>query len=404
MSGASACQSAKQYVARPVIALVQLGNEQDRIFTNLVRAEGDSVPAAWYFDIPHRLRPCCAFGSGLTVRVGYLPITGLRLDNIVEMNDLGRYTYNSGIVSLKNEPSNAFITAEKNGLIYTCRGGFLDTAHVRDYADWMVYLVGRIRGLIDSGGTIVLPNEGGDRYVYVGSLRPELIERVGREELAIRLAQWTSIHLAIWHETATWYGWSSWGIFPETASAFSPEDLYSNLVGIMVATELVREGLADNEVQYNAAMNVAMPEILRRLGGAPREVTLAAIRSVDGRWWDSQRPLPDKEVVLRRSFDIGPEILPWKPPMGRSPDARMVREFCNGDPRPLPLRYQTTIDDEQLQYMVRLEVHPDPHLSQALVVPPKPDGFWVSQEEFPEIVRRAHLENLNEFGADSDRP
>jgi hypothetical protein len=401
---ASGCATARQYV-RPVIALAQIGEPgQDKVFTNLVRAQGDrEPPAAWNFETPHRLRPCCAFGTELSVRVGYLPIAGLRLGNLLELNDLGRHAYNSGLVSLKNEPSSAFVSPEKNGLIYTCRGGFLDTAHVRDYADWMVYLVGRIRNLVASGGTIALPSEGGDRYIHVGAIRPDIIENVGREELAIRLAQWAAIHLAIWHETATWYGWSSWGLFPETASAFSPEDLYSNLVGIMIASELIREDLADNEAQYNEAMNVAMPEVLRRLGAVPADITRAAIRSVDGRWWNSSKPLPDKDVVIRRSFDIGPEIYPWKPPMGRSADARRVREYCDGDPRPTPLRYATRIEGEPVHYMVRLEVHPERKLARELAAF-KEDGAWVDQEEFPAIVKRARREARQEFGDEADRP
>jgi hypothetical protein len=404
-AGASGCATTAKYVVRPVIAMTQIGGSpQDRVFANLVRAaEGTPDQSKWNFETPHRLRPCCAFGTELSVRVGYLPIAGLRLGNLLNVNDLGKHGYNSGLVSLKNEPSSAFVSAEKNGLIYTCRGGFIDTAHVRDYADWMVYLVGRVRKMIDSGGTIVLPSEGGKRFVHVGAISPHIIEEVGREELAIRLAQWAAIHLAIWHETATWYGWSSWGLFPETASAFSPEDLYSNMVGIMIASELIREDLADNDAQYNEAMNVAFPEVLRRLGGAPAEITRSAIRSVDGRWWDSTKPLPDKEVVLRRSFDIGPEIYPWKPPMGRTVDARRVREFCDGDPRPIPLAYETKIEGEPVHYMVRLEVHPENKLAELLAAY-KTDGVWVAQEEFPAIVKRARREAREEFGDTADRP
>jgi Protein of unknown function (DUF4056) len=402
LAAVTGCQTAKQ-VVRPVIALALPGDEQDRIFTHVARAVGRVPPHEWDFETPHRLRPCCAFGSGLTVRVGYLPIAGLRLDNVVEADELGHHKYNSGLVSLKNEPSNAFISPEKNGLVYTCRGGFIDTAHVRDYADWMAYLVVRIRDLMDEGGTIVLPNEGGYRYVHVGAIKSSFVDRVGPQELAIHLAQWTAIHLAIWHETATWYGWSSWGAFPETASAFSPEDLYSNLVGILLASELIRAGLASYEAQYDAAMDVAMPEVLRRLGAAPAAVTHAAIHAVDGRWWDSHRPLPDKEVLLRRNFDIGPHIRPWQPPLPPGEDERIVRDFCDGDRGLLSLRYPTTIRGEPLHYMVRLEVYPDAKLYPHLGIY-KPDGIWVSQEEFPAIVRRAQLENRNEFGDDGDRP
>jgi hypothetical protein len=133
------------------------------------------------------------------------------------------------------------------------------------------------------------------------------------------------------------------------------------------------------------------------------DITRAAMRSVDGRWWDSSKQLPDKEVVIRRSFDIGPEILPWKPPMGRTVDARRVREYCDGDPRPIPLRYQTTMEGEPIHYMVRLEIHPETKLAKLLSAY-KQDGVWVDQEEFPDIVQRARAEAREEFGDDADRP
>ena len=52
---------------------------------------------------------------------------------------------------------------EHNGLVYTCRGGFIDTAHVRDYADWAIFLVAQIARLAETGGVVELPDEGGRR-------------------------------------------------------------------------------------------------------------------------------------------------------------------------------------------------------------------------------------------------
>jgi hypothetical protein len=116
------CTTAQRYVVRPVIALTSFGISQDSVFSDLARAEGPTEPGTWNFETPHRLRPCCAFGTELGARVGYLPIAGLKLENIVDLHDLGTHQYNNGLVSLQNEPSNAFISSEKNGLIYTCRG------------------------------------------------------------------------------------------------------------------------------------------------------------------------------------------------------------------------------------------------------------------------------------------
>jgi len=399
----SGCQAAKR-VIRPVMVLRQ--DPQEEVFSSLVRADGDGENARWDFEMPHRLRPCCAFGSDLGVRVGAVPIAGVHLDNVVQANDLGRHKYNSGLVSLANEPSNAFISPERNGLVFTCRGSFVDTAHVRDYADYMVYLAGRINESIDDGASIQLPSEGGERYMHVAVVRPELIRDVGRQELVIAMAQWASMQIAIWHEIATWYGWSSWELFPETASAFSPEDLYSNLVGIMLASELIREGLTDTVLQYEASMDAALPEVLRRLRGAPTDVTRAGIRALDGRWWDSKRQLPDKRVVLRRNFNVGPNFAPWFPPAATAPgtDADIVENYCRRRSHDvLDLRYPTEVGGEPLRYLVRIEAQPAPPLAQ-LLREHKNDAGWVSQEDFPSIVRRARLENTGQFGLESDRP
>ena len=376
---------------------------QDAVFFHLVRADGDAAAGSWDFTMPHRLRPCCAFGTGLGVRLGYLPIAGLKLDNIVEAEDLGRHKFNSGMISLQNEPSNAFISPEKNGLVYTCRGGFIDTAHIRDYADWMVFLAVRLRDQLEKGGTIELPEEGGRRYIHVAAIKPEILHRAERDELALLLAQWASIQLAIWHETATWYGWSSWGVFPETASAFSPEDLYSNLVGIMLATALIRADLTSNEAEYNRSMDIAMPEVLRRLRAVPRDATRAALKSVDGRWWDSKRLLPDKEVVLRRHFDIGPQIRPWLLPAD-GPEAawQIVREHCDDD-RPMPIRYPTRTAGIDLRAVIRFEVELSPTLAARIGVY-RPEGPWVSQDDFPTLLQNAYGEARAEFGVRAGHP
>src|SRR3546814_19176852 len=52
-----------------------------------------------------------------------------------------------------------------------------------------------------------------------------------RYTLAAFLAAHLSFQLAAWHEIAQWYGYHTVPGFPERLSAFSPEDLYSNVLG-----------------------------------------------------------------------------------------------------------------------------------------------------------------------------
>ena len=65
------------------------------------------------------------------------------------------------------------------------------------------------------------------------------------------MAQWIGFQLSIWHEIATWFGWSWTKTFPETASSFSPEDLYSNVLGVKLFAALVPRSSARTEYLYN---------------------------------------------------------------------------------------------------------------------------------------------------------
>ncbi len=97
-------------------------------------------------DIPVRkkLRPCCAFGSDIRVKIAGVRVPGVKIENIINAADVGRHQYDSGVIQRGSDAPRSFGSSERNGLVYTCRGGFIDTAHVRDYADWAVYLVAEI--------------------------------------------------------------------------------------------------------------------------------------------------------------------------------------------------------------------------------------------------------------------
>ena len=61
------------------------------------------------------------------------------------------------------------------------------------------------------------------------------------------------------------------------------------------------------------------------------------MRSVDKHWWDSSRRLPDKELTLRRHFDIDEQVTPWLVSVGLAPES--LREICGDNPRPLRSRF-----------------------------------------------------------------
>jgi len=124
------------------------------------------------------------------------------------------------------------------------------------------------------------------------------------------LAEWLSVQASIWHEITTWYGWSSTR-FSKRPSGFSPEDLYSNLVGVKITGAIVRRHAAPSELAYNRAVPAVLKDALGKLGALPQDATRRAFEYVDGIWWDSTKRIPDNQLVRRRYFNIGPTLYPW---------------------------------------------------------------------------------------------
>lgn len=108
------------------------------LVAGLACAEGDLFPikhARQVYPVvsqlspPESLRPCCAFGYDLHVRAVGVPIPVYQIGNVLTLDTLGSHHYNdSALGAVKNIVG---LSAEKSGLIYTHRGGFIDIAHGR---------------------------------------------------------------------------------------------------------------------------------------------------------------------------------------------------------------------------------------------------------------------------------
>jgi hypothetical protein len=357
------------------------------------------------FSAPTHLRPCCAFGHDLQVDLSILPVPLVVLSNVVDPEDVGHHGYDGGYLSLEHGIDNAFVSGEENGLVYSCRGGFIDLAHVRDYADWTAFLARRLRATLPTGAAIELPEEGARRFVFATAIDRDRIARVG-PGLPAQLAQWIAFHLSLWHETVTWYGWTSVPLFPERASAFSPEDLYSNLLGTQLASYIVQSGVAEDEAGYEAAMDRAIAESLGALGALPPETTERALDAVDGLWWDSRVSVPGDRLLLRRNFSAGPEIVPWQVPESRvTPQLeRDLAKHCKDvGTEPAVLRIPDEVEGVPFDRLVRLDYRADDPLLGELPLP-EPSSPWLSQSDLPAILEDVARESRAEFGRDHDLP
>jgi hypothetical protein len=354
---------------------------------------------------PSKLRPCCAFGSGIKVRLGPIPVPGLSLVNIIGPEDVGVHRYDNGLMSVRRGQHGMEIVRESNGLVYTCRGGFLDTAHVRDYSDWTVYLAAQIARAADSGATLTLGNEGAVRKIHIKPLPADLVEAAEFRRTVAALSEYIAFQLSVWHEISTWLGWSASAAFSEESSAFSPEDLYSNLVGIKIAGRLLKDRLASSEQEYNEHLSELLIKSVELLGGIPADAGQGAARYVDGIWWQSEKRLPSADLVLRRNMEIGEVISPWRisEAFWSQEVEDGVEKYCGGDDNPVLLSNPSSYEGIVLENMITLELTLTEKTAGRLPIP-VPEDRVITQKDFPRLIDAIRKKNDERYGEGASTP
>ena len=235
---------------------------------------------------PKIIRTCCSFGSDVSMT----GIPFVKYNDITCIDDIGPHQY------LGNKE-------EMNGNIYTQRGGFIDLGHVRDCADWTAFLSCYILNEQKNNNPIQLDlgREGGLKKLSINL--PEKFSKSQVYELAGKVAY----DLSLWHEIATWFGVSYVPFVPERYSSFSPEDLYSNLLGIQLGIEAL-----NSDLEYETAMTLLIEKTLKDLKTVETlEATYAAMDQVESIWWTRKKRLPSKKILIKRYFDSEASLLPW---------------------------------------------------------------------------------------------
>ncbi len=236
---------------------------------------------------PRIIRTCCSFGAD--VEMAGMPF--IKISDITSRDAIGNHVYLGD-------------KQEGNGIVYTKRGGFIDLGHLRDCADWTAYLYHQIvNKKIGDEFVLNLGNEAGNKTLIIREFNSDSIPNP--YELASKIAY----DLSLWHEIATWYGASYIPMVPERYSSFSPEDLYSNLLG----TYLGKKALQSN-LPYNEAMTFYIAEMLDSLQSVETyEETYLAMDKVMNLWWTNEERLPNKRVLMRRYFDCNDNAVlePW---------------------------------------------------------------------------------------------
>jgi hypothetical protein len=329
----------------------------------------------------------------LQVQLGPTRLAGYKKPNIISANELKRHGYDDGN-----------LTTDHNGLIYTCRGGFIDTAHVRDNADRTLYLAMRIARELPSGMTLELPEEGTLRRIVIKPLPPGFFNRYERWNIATALAAWSTYQLSVWHEIITWYGWESIRGISERLSAFSPEDLYSNTLGIRIASGILGNRENRSRDEYDQAMDAWFSESLRRLGAVSHDEGRRAMRAVDGLWWDSQRALMDFKLVTRRNLEVDSPLVPWliTDALSDGPIRTKLEQMCAGQPPPLPLEIPARIGGKRIEEIATVEFEFSGWIPARFPIPIT-KGQFLTQADFPAILADIRREGTQELGPCFDR-
>jgi Protein of unknown function (DUF4056) len=270
-------------------------------------------------------------------RLGGLPYPGaLTFFEPVDCNDLGEHAY-AGLSSEKDR-----------GMVYTCRGGFIDIAHARKTIDLCKYAAVRFElALLNDWSAFQIQSREPSRYVvhlrypaFWRSLSATEKQRLARE-LSIRLGQRMAMIMVTWHEVLTWYGYKASGILPEVQSAFTYDDTGSHAFGVLVGGRALRDSR-----EWDQAVTAAMNSTLRELHAVgPRETLMAAER-VEGAWWSGFEP-------LRRQVESG---------LDRPVQAWIVRDlpFCRmADPYRYELPPISNVSGRDFRGLVRIDIDPN---------------------------------------------
>lgn len=115
--------------------------------------------------------------------------------------------------------------------------------------------------------------------------------------MALELSQYFAFTMTTWHELLTFYGYKCMAVLPEEPSAFSWEDIYSNLLGIRLGAQ----ALQYKGNVYNEAMTILLRKELEKLQIQSADTAWFAAEKMRGTWFDGILLIN----MIQRNMDIG---------------------------------------------------------------------------------------------------
>jgi hypothetical protein len=179
--------------------------------------------------------------------------------------------------------------------------------------------------------------------------------------------------------------------------------LYSNQIGARLAGGVILAKEARSDVEYALSMDAWIQRMLQRLDAVPLKDSHAAMESVDGAWWDSEKRIPDWTLVKRRQFNTGPWLHPWRLEDARPGSHGAVKplERCQNAP-PLVLYVPDGFAGALFRDYATVEFDVDDALVQAGFPLPHPDSRRVTQDDFPMIIETTRQATVAALGPGAD--
>ncbi|HEX3851588.1 MAG TPA: DUF4056 domain-containing protein, partial [Polyangiaceae bacterium] len=184
--------------------------------------------------------------------------------------------------------------------------------------------------------------------------------------IAIRVA----FNLSVWTELVQYYGLTKFRGAEEIYSAFTVDDLYSNLMGAELGVVAL-----DSAVPYDRAMDIALATAFRNLGAVSRAETRRILARLAGSWWSPDYAWPAPELTIVRHYAIGPLV-----PPKLAPDTIIAAQ---GDPVVIDLP-QTDGLGRPLSDYYQLEFKP--YVSELIRFPHQEEGRLLAEADLPRLV------------------
>jgi hypothetical protein len=318
-------------------------------------------------------RSCCNF-------VGGWLFEHLGLSGMMDPKDLGAHFY-----------SRSLDRKDRVGMIYTCRGGFVDISHARDNADWAADLLNRLLHRDSQIGVkIPIALEGGssERMLEIFPWSEEMVRKLTPADYQKLAIAWT-FDIALLHEISTSFAITvtkkripliTDRLLSQRRSAFSIEDAYSNLLGAHLGTEAYLR-----EEDYNSAMEILLRERVENLGGQSEAIGRAIHQSLKSSWWEKGLGYSGYHQLLQRDYQIDLKVTPKLAP-SKSCESLSGNSF---DPiQPNSLEIPNQVAGKPIEVFGQVVMTPTPLLRRHFKKLGIRVGSEITRKDFPEIISK----------------